>query len=188
MSIDKNLVSLIKNNPEKGIRECMNRYSGPVNTICRNFLTEMSVEDVEEAVADTFFKLWKNIKQFDIERGSSLKSYLFEIARNTAIDKRRKAKLPDMFPIDEVTLEADYSVEAEMEKREKERILHEALKEYKEPDRTVFILRYFYGEKIKEIAALLSLDAKNVENILFRGKERLKEMLVRKGVDYSENR
>lgn len=187
MSKDKELVFLIKNNPEKGIWESMNLYSAAVHTICNNFLIEMTNEDVEEAIADTFFKLWKNIDKFDIERGCSLKSYLFEIARNTAIDKRRKAKLSDEYSIDEECIETKCNVETEAERMENERILHEVLKEYKEPDRTIFILRYFYGEKVMNIAKRLSLDVKKVQNILYRGKDKLKNTLVNKGVDYYEN-
>ena len=45
---------------------------------------------MEECISDTFFKLWSNVDKFKEEKNISLKSYIYAIARNTALDKIRK--------------------------------------------------------------------------------------------------
>ena len=44
------------------------------------------------------------------------------------------------------------------------------------------LYRYFYGYKVKDIAELLEISAKQVENILYRGKEKLRKDLIERGI------
>jgi RNA polymerase sigma factor, sigma-70 family len=178
------LIRLLKQHPEQGIHEAMNLYGKSVETICKNFLYDCSEADLEEAIADSFINLWKNIDHFDQMKGYSLKSYLYAIARNAARDKRRKLKKATIFSLEEVQLDLPDSlnIEEEFEKQRSKKILHEILNHTEEPDRTIFILRYFYGEKVNSIAVKLGLESKRVENILFRRKKKLEKALVERGV------
>ena len=56
-----------------------------------------------------------------------------------------------------------------------------------EPDRSVFVLRYFYFFSVKDIALELDIDSKKVENILYRKKALLRKLLVERGITYNEN-
>jgi RNA polymerase sigma factor, sigma-70 family len=181
---EQEIINLMKEDPEAGIHEAMNRYGGAVETICRNFLFDCQPMDIEEAVADSFVKLWKAKDRIKISKDKSLKSYLYEIARNTARDKRRTLKREKIFSIEEVELQlyAPLNVEEDYARKSNENILHECLNQTEEPDRSVFILRYFYGEKVKEIADRLKLTPKKVENILYRGKEKLEQALKERGI------
>ena len=64
--------------------------------------------------------------------------------------------------------------------------IKETLDKFNEPDRSIFILRFFYFEKVKSIALKLNLDEKKVENILYRSKSKLKEELIKGGIIYEE--
>lgn len=181
---EKEIIELMKKDPEAGIHEAMNHYGGSVETICRNFLYDCQEMDIEEAVADSFIKLWKAMDKIEINNNNSLKSYLYAIARNTARDKRRTLKKVSIFALDEVELhlQASLNLEEDFVRKSNESILHECLNETEEPDRSVFILRYFYGEKIKDIAKRLELTPKKVENVLCRGKEKLENALNERGI------
>ena len=181
---DRDLLTLIKSNPEKGIHKLMQIYGGSIGTICRNFLYDCSENDIEEAISDTFILFWKKSSNFELNEKYSLKSYLYAIARNTARDKRRLLKKADIFSIEELSLDlpSDISIENELIRKEHEAILHTCLEKMKEPDKTVFLYRYFYGYKISDIAKLLDLPQKKVENILFRGKEKLCRDLYERGI------
>ena len=181
---DQNLLTTIRSNPEKGIHKLMNLYGGSISTICRNFLYDCSENDIEEAIADTFIKFWKQASTFQLNDKYSLKSYLYAIARNTARDKRRLLKKADIFSIEELALDlpSDFSTEDELVRKEHEAILHACLENMKEPDKSVFLYRYFYGYKISDIAVLLNLPFKKVENILYRGKEKLRRDLYERGI------
>lgn len=182
---DIELLFLIKNNPDQGVRKLMKCYGGPVSTICRNFLYDCSEDDIEEAIADTFTNFWKHSQTFELNEKYTLKSYIYTIARNAARDKRRKIKKADIYSIEELALElpAEFSVEKHIERKEAEAILHTCLEKMQEPDKSVFLYRYFYGYKISEIAVMLELPQKKVENILYRGKDRLRKDLCERGID-----
>lgn len=181
---DRDLLTIIKRNPEKGIHKLMNLYGGSIRTICRNFLYDCSENDIEEAIADTFINFWKHSDSFQLDEKYSMKSYLYAIARNTARDKRRLLKKADIFSLEELSLDfpSDYSTEDEFVRKEHEAILHTCLENLKEPDKSVFLYRYFYGYKISDIAILLNLPFKKVENILYRGKEKLRRDLYERGI------
>lgn len=67
------------------------------------------------------------------------------------------------------------------------KIIHESINNMDEPDKSIFILRYFYFEKIKDISFKLNLPSKKVENSLYRGKNKLKKSLLEGGIIYEQN-
>lgn len=181
---DQELLELLKNNPNQAIHVLLELYGGAVSTICGNFLYDCGKEDVEEAIADTFTNFWKKSRDFVLNDKFTLKSYLYAIARNVSRDKRRRLKKMDIYSMEELSLElpADFSVEQKIEQKEMEAILHTSLENMKEPDKSVFLYRYFYGFKISDIADILNLPAKKVENILYHGKGRLRKDLQERGI------
>lgn len=187
---DKKLIQLIEKNPDKGIQKAMQLYGRAVDTICSSVLQGYEQGLVEEAVSDTFFKLWKNSRQFSPEKGTSLKSWLYSIARNTAVDIRRKHGGVFVFLDDEMETEpiSDISIEKEIQEREAKRLLHEVIELLGEPDHQVFLCKYFLFMKNKEIAARLQISEKKTENILYRGKAKLKGLLIERGMTGYEER
>ena len=126
---DKKLIRLIQQSPDKGIHKAMQLYGKAVNTICRSILQGCEDGLVDEAVSDTFFKLWKNSQKFSLEKGFFLKSWLYSIVRNTAIDIRRKNGY-SLISLDEEMeqeLISDVFVENEVQKKEMRQILREAI-------------------------------------------------------------
>ena len=184
MISDEDLLLLIQKNQNRGMKKLFSLYGGSVSTICRNFLYDCDETDIEEAIADTFIKFWKHSKNFELDSKHSLKSYLYTIARNSARDKRRKLKKDDIFSYEELSLDfpSHLSTESQAIQHETENVLHECLANMKEPDRSVFLYRYFYGYKRKDIAELLNLSPKKTENILYQGKEKLRKALEERGV------
>lgn len=181
---DRELLLLLEQDTGKGIHEMMNRFGDSISTICRNFLYDCSEDDVEEAIADTYIHFWKNREKFRLDEKYSLKSYLYAIARNAARDKRRSLKRADIYSLEELelVLVSDENIEQQYEQKELEAVLHTCLEAMKEPDKTIFLYRYFYGYKTGEIGKMLGLSGKKVENILYRGKEKLKKDLVERGI------
>jgi RNA polymerase sigma-70 factor (ECF subfamily) len=181
---DKRLLLLMEKNPGRAIHEMMNLFGDSISTICRNFLYDCSEDDIEETIADTYINFWRNREKFKLNEKYSLKSYLYAIARNAARDKRRSLKKADIFSLEELelVLVSDENIEMEYEKKEMEAVLHSCLEAMKEPDKTVFLYRFFYGYKTSEIGEMLNLTTKKVENILYRGKEKLRKDLEERGI------
>lgn len=182
---ESRILSLLKDAPSEGIRLALEAYGGPVKTICKNILFDCSQEDIEEAVADSFIGLWKSIDRFRANGDYSLKSYLYGIARHTALDKRRSMKRGlAAVPIEEVAVEAGSNPEQDFTRKLNDHIVHHSVDHMEEPTRSVFILRYFYFEKVNDIAKRLGLTPKTVENHLYRGKSKLRSELLERGIQY----
>lgn len=176
---DRKLLRTIERNPEKGIAAALDLYGDAVKTICRDILAGGTAEDVEEAIAETFVRLWRYGKSFKPGRGTSLKSYIYGIARNAAMDKRRTLHTGETVSQAEGTELPDTGAGTEelFLRREEELTVRQVVAEMDEPDRTIFALRFFREYKVKEIALKLGISEKQVENRLFRCKGTLKKKL-----------
>ena len=183
---DLKLIKHIVKSPDKGIREAINVYGGMIKAVCCRILKGCDSYDVDEACSDTFFRLWKNAAKYD---GSiPLKAYICMLARSSAIDILRKKSR--VAPVDTAEYDiADVSINPEDEfiRKEMQTVVRQAVENMDEPDRSVFVLRYFYFFSVKDIALELDIDSKKVENILYRKKALLRKLLVERGITYNEN-
>ena len=138
----------------------------------------------EELAEDCFVELIVYPKRYNFR--ASLKTFLFTIARNKAVDRLRKLRhttnLPDT-ELDIPTQEYE-SFENEIFKNEQKRILNEAMKELKEEYYTVLHLIYFEEMSNGEAACVMKKSAKQIENLVYRARLRLREILQKRGLDY----
>ena len=85
---DEELVQKSKNLDEYAFQELTHRYIRPIFNFVRRYA---QAEDVaEDMTQDTFFKVWRNIKQY--KKGMKFRPWLYTIARNTALDYIKKKK------------------------------------------------------------------------------------------------
>lgn len=179
---DKKLVQLIKNNPSKGLSTAIDTYGGLVKTIAVRIIGYENKSDVEECVSDVFVELWKSIDNYNEDKGI-LKNYIISIARNVSINTyRRKVLKHDVLPLEENDMEMDFDLDNEVSKNINKNIINETLNDLQQPDKDIFVRRYYLFESIKEISQSLDINTKTVENKLFRGKDKLKTALINKGI------
>lgn len=179
---DKKLIWLLKNEPQEGLAIAIDLYGPSVKWMAQKIIGNRQ-QDVEECVSDTFLKLWQGIERFQSDGGILLKSYIYGIARHTAIDSRRKLNgQQDIIPIEENDIGVQVDITQELVNTENIRIVQEAVDAMPEPDRKIFIRRYFLQERINVIAESLSISPKTVENKLYRGKKNLKNKLIERGI------
>lgn len=181
---DKKLIRTIERNPEKGIAVALELYGDAVKTICRGILKGAAEQDVEEAIAETFIRLWRYGRSFRPGREASLRSYIYGIARNAALDKAKSLYKGGNTAWPEFAEIADDRPGAEelVIKKEEELAVRQVVAEMTEPDRTIFAMRFFQNYRVKEIALKMDLSEKQVENRLFRSKSVLKEKLKERGI------
>lgn len=189
---EQSLLDLLQTDPEQGMRQIIRIYGPAVHKICSGFLTGRPYEEKEEAEADVFVKLWKYRERVRLNETYSLKSYLFAIARNVSKDRLRSIK-PETLSLEAFTElgiepEAPGSIEDLAAEQWLRETVASAVSELDEPARSVFRERYYDSYSVKEIAAHLNLPEKKVENILHRGKSKLRSILAEKGVtSYEES-
>ena len=61
--------------------------------------------------------------------------------------------------------------------------LWDAVEGLDEPDRTLFLRYYYYGDKLKDIARALGLTQTAAKQRLFRGRKALRDTLTKGGVE-----
>src|SRR3989344_5103566 len=85
---DKQLVYNYINGDGKVLEKLISRYLKPVY----NFVYRISnsQQDAEDITQETFIKVWQKIKKYNPDK--NFKTWLFTIARNTAVDWLRKKR------------------------------------------------------------------------------------------------
>lgn len=179
---DEELAQQIQNSPEQGLADAIALYGGICKTVLNRIIGLSCPQDIEECLMSAYYKVWHNIRQFNPERGT-LKAWIVQIARNQALDWLR-GKGEEIIPLEEDVLSPDLDINLEDEaiRSINAEIVQEAVDGLEEPDRTIFIRRYYYLEKVKAIADYLQISEKAVEHRLSRGRERLKHQLLERGV------
>lgn len=111
-------------------------------------------QEVEEVVQDTFVRAFASLDGF---RGdSSLRSWLFTIARNLVRDRvRSRARKYRVVPVDESHAVTEHDALDAAVSDETERRLGEALELLSPMQREVFTLRVSEGLSYREIAAVV---------------------------------
>ncbi len=151
---EENLIQLLLQHDEDGFNYLYDNYAPAIYGVVVRIVGEK--EYANEALQDVFVKIWKNIKQFDPERGR-LYTWMINIARNTAIDyirskgfqhQQKNQNLPESVDDDEqhsITLDVDHIG------------MKEVLMQLKNEWRTVIELAYYKGYTQQEIAERLDI-------------------------------
>lgn len=180
---ERSLICLVRQQPEQGLAQAIKQYGGLVQAVIRRKLGAANTQDVEECTSEVFWRFYQNIEKFKPD--GSVKSYLCGIARHVALDKLRQLGRVDwqQLPSDEDALGVWVDPADEVAAAERQRLVQQCVDALPQPDRDVFILRYYFGERVNTIASRLGLSAKAVENRLYQGRQRLKKALVERGIE-----
>jgi RNA polymerase sigma-70 factor (ECF subfamily) len=130
----------------------------------------------EDLTSTTFMKALEHFPRFQKEQGASVKSWLYRIARNCAIDYYRTQK-KDLH-IDEswdIATKGSLSEETET-KIALEKILTE-LQKLPEQDRELLILRLWQGLSFKEISVIMEKSEASLKMASSRALQKLKKSL-----------
>lgn len=180
---EEQIVEGLRKGSEKAMQAAIKAYGSIVKYIVIQIIGGENPGDVEECISDIFYELWMKIGGYDPSKGT-LKSYLIGIAKHKALNKYRFIARDRECHVpleEEITLNQMEPSEKVMKQFEAKEV-NEVVEQMSEPERTIFIKRYFNGERIKDIAKALQLDTKFIENKLYREKAKLKKKLMERGI------
>lgn len=166
---DQELLALLCRDPQTGLATVLDNYGAMIHGIVRRVLPD-AAQDAEECVADVLVAVWRHAPDLQREAGS-LKGWLCVTARNTAITRWRALRRKGTVPLDEA-IAGDWLLTPQPTEAE-ERIQALVL-ELEEPDRTIFLRRYYLLEPAREIARVLHMTEHNVNVRLSRGRAKLR--------------
>ena len=142
----------------------------------------LSAEDIEEISSDVFIKIWTDAHKINL-KSDTFKPYLAKVARNMTINRLRKLCKGQVLPLDEDIIWVECGTpEEKIITLENTEIISESIKGMEEPDREIFIRRYFFLEKIGDIARKLGINENTVATKLSRSRKALKKFLMERGI------
>ncbi len=183
---EKKLLRRIRRHPDAGMRQAIERYGDAVKTICCSMLREYGTEDVEDAMEECFVRIWQ-IALKPTGKIQSLQSYIYQTARNCAWDVLRQKGKHQAWSL-EAMEDAGSFMEPEAQENTERQVLDRIQKEewlrvirsFEEPDKSIFLMRFLYEYKVKEIAATTGLAEDNIESRIRRGRKKLQNLLAGK--------
>lgn len=133
----------------------------------------------EDAVHDTYMKVIDHIDKFYDITEAHTANLIILILKNTVKDMLKKQK-DDVVPFDEEEYQSKYNLSFNENYNIEKSDLKECLKLLDEKYRTVLELKYWHGMKEKQIADVLDISSKTVNTRIFRGRQKLMELLLQK--------
>lgn len=179
---DEKLVSDYLAGDEESLEIVIKRYLKPIYGFIYKYAGNEA--DATDITQDVFLKMWRQLKKFDIKR--SFKTWLFTIAKNTALDFFKKKKAVPFSAFDDKegnNVLANTIVDPEplpleiFERQELGELLNSAMKKLPLAYQEVLSLHYYNQFTFQEIAETLSEPLNTVKSRHQRAVVKLKELL-----------
>ena len=182
---DEEIVELYWQRNEEAITATDKKYRRYLYAIAYNIINENS--DCEECLNDTYLNTWNSIPP---TRPRVLSAFLSRIMRNVAMDKFRykaaKSRIPTELIVSLGELEgcipSETTPDEEVAVREVADVLTEYLRSLPRRSMVIFICRYYYADKVSDIAKMLETSETTVWRELGSIREGLYEEMKKRGL------
>lgn len=136
----------------------------------------------EDAVQEAFLALTKHLDKIEEVNSTKTKNFLATIVKSKAIDMIRKKKGVEVEEYEDAILgeQKDDLLEELIQKEQHDKVVS-AIYQLDDLYRMVFEYKYLHELSDKEIANFLGVTPKVVNVRLYRGKQKLKEILAKEG-------
>ena len=180
---DNELAALTLEN-EENFLYLMERYEQKLLRYVRRF-TGVSHECAEDILQESFFKIYRNLNDFDTNLKFS--SWAYRITHNEAINYIRKhknktdknvsidAESDDTMSLLEV-LSSDDDVQIAAQSKELQEKVRQILKKLKKKYQEVLILKYLEDQDYAEISDILKKPMGTIATLMNRAKKQFKEL------------
>jgi RNA polymerase sigma-70 factor (ECF subfamily) len=184
VAVDERLLVLRALQSPEAFEPLLSRYFTAVNNYCFYCLGDQT--EAEDATSSIFAKAYFALGSFNAQKGT-FHSWLFRIARNEVIDRKRYRSRHQVWPIDWLRnrASADHSPEELVIEADARMRVHSLLSTLPKREREVLELRTDRLET-DQIAALLGVTEQNVRSIQCRAYRRIRDLLAQTGTSGSE--
>ncbi|MCR4887649.1 MAG: RNA polymerase sigma factor [Ruminococcus sp.] len=167
----------------EGLAEIVREYSDGLILYINSFVQNICVS--EEIAEDVFVEI--ALKKPRYSEKSSFKTWLYAVARHTAIDCiKRYSRISDI-PVDEMyELSDETNLEKDYIKDEQRIQLHRAISSLSPDYSQVLHLVYFENFSYSESAGIMRKSERQIKNLVYRAKQSLKTQLEKEGFVYEE--
>ncbi len=168
---EKELLEKVINKDEKALFYIYKKYQPSIFNFVQSQIS--NYQTAEELTQDIFIDFIEALRDFRFQ--SSLKTFLFSIARHKVVDQIRKKKIKNILfsrlPSYIVESLKVVFIDDEIDKQELRGKITKVLESLPNDYRLVLRLKYLDGVKVSEIADKLNLNFKATESLLFRARK-----------------
>jgi len=153
------------------------KHSRALFQFARNYLSDPN--DAQDIVHETMMELWRNAERF--EGRSSLKSWIYSIARNKSIDRNRKARRLQY--TDEVPDREDSGLSPHdiAEASQDHSLVRDCVEKLPDAHRQIIHLVFFQSLSYQEISDLEGIPLGTVKTRVLHAKKKLGHLLAQSG-------
>lgn len=171
------LVEGIKKKDVLAYEHMISKHTKTIYCLAYNILSGyLNKEDIEECVADVFLDAWIKINEFDEEK-ANFRTWLLILTKYKALTYKRKKKSTNVVDIEDFEIKDSYNLEKQFLLRQDQEKVIETINSFNKIDKEIFFRRYFFGEKISDLANAFNLSRSAIDNRLLRGRIIIKEEL-----------
>ena len=181
---DLNIIELYFARDERAIKETEAKYGKLCYGIAYNILKNH--EDSKECVNDTLVGVWNAIPP---AKPCNFTAFICKIARNLSLKRlesqsRQKRSHTMTIPLDDLAeVLADENIGVGVSDEDIGKLIGDFLRNEKEEVRNVFIRRYYFFDSIGNIAHRYSFTENKVRNMLYHTRIKLKDYLIKEGIE-----
>ena len=190
MKSEREIVQKILNGDLNTFKALVDKYQKLVVHVVFRLISKK--EDREEICQEVFIKVYQNLSGFKFQ--SKLSTWIGKIAYTTTINYLRKHKILNTAdqnirhekghgedysydPIESLHSEIPSPLE-EIEKQDLAVLVHQKIKLLPPPYQTIITLYHLDQMSYQEISEIMDLPEGTVKSYLFRGRKKLKDLLV----------
>lgn len=179
---DERLLLAAANGDLDAFNRLVGRHERTVLNLCWRMLG--TLPDAEDATQETFIKAWRNARSFS---GGAVRPWLLRIATNTCYDVMRSRGRKPAGSLDALAFESEPAWSSQSdpvdpvafaETGDLGRLLEHALAQIPSDQRLAITLCDIQGIPLAEAASVMGVSVGTVKSRLFRGRARLRDLLV----------
>ena len=175
------LITRFKNGDASAFEEILLAHQDRIYNLCRHMLG--NAHDAEDAAQDTFLKAYQALPKFQPD--ASLYTWLYRIATNVCIDRRRKPVFESLFGGSDEgeQLVHDHASDAPSpeklyQSKQLGQALQESLDRLSPKLRAIIVLKEIEELSYEEIADVLDISMGTVKSRIARAREELQKYMI----------
>lgn len=182
---DKTCVKKAQQGDAEAFSILVDRYASRLFSTCFSFMGNK--QDAEDCVQEALIKAYRSLTSYSFK--AAFYTWLYRIAVNTCLDYHRKHSRWTVYSIDETIDTGENKIQAqyaddqplpdeEVEKRELQILIREAIADLPAKMRQIVVLRDLEGMPYKELAELLDISEGTVKSRLSRARQQLMKKII----------
>lgn len=175
---DAQILSLLWQRAERGVTVLAERFGKRLYATAMNLLSDP--QDAEECVNDTYLAVWNAIPP---RKPEPLSPFVYRVGRNIALNRLRAntAKKRSGYELSLEELAGCIPAPSTEDGRALGQAMDRFLCTISRENRVIFLRRYWFGDSVKDIAAVFHMTENAVSLRLSRTRDGLKAHLIKEG-------